>query len=193
MGLFDFFKKHDKEKFDKNLNWGSYKFPDNVTGSLVKKINETEDQQYLSAFILACFKGRTANIDIREYDIIKSEVGAMHKYMQERDTLAATAITKITDQALLTEIAKNVRCQVNLGSHGNYAAMYILHLEAAATQKLTDEELLADVAKNAVSDKAVEVAIKKMSDQNALIHVAKNHPFVDIRVQAEKRLKELKG
>jgi hypothetical protein len=185
MGLF---KKRYKEKHEKNLTWESYRFPDNVTDSLVKKVNETDDQHYLSAFIFACFGKPSTSIAIREFDLMKSERGAMHKYMQERDTLAATAIKKITDPALLVEIAKSVNCQVDLGSHGNYATMYILHLEAAATQKLTDEEFLADVAKNAVSHYAVEEAIKKLSDQNAIAYVAKNHAHIDIRIKAIQKL-----
>ncbi|MDR2149083.1 MAG: hypothetical protein LBE91_21800 [Tannerella sp.] len=181
MGLFDFLKKSYKKK----LKWGSYRFPDNVTGSLVKKINKTDDQQYLSAFILACFK-KSPEIDIRNFDPVKSKLGDKHRYMLERDILAAVAISRITDQTLLAEMAKNVCCQVDLGLHGIYTTIFLLRLEVAATQRLTTEELLCDVAMNAVSRYAVEAAIIKLSDRKS--HDAGNHKIEAIRQKAIQRL-----
>jgi hypothetical protein len=69
-----------------------------------------------------------------------------------------TALQKIADTALLAEIAKSVNCLVDLGSHGNYAQMVIVHLEVAALQRIADEKALRGIAQNAVSHWARDAA-----------------------------------
>jgi hypothetical protein len=65
--------------FDKSkkLHFGTYRFPDKVTDRQIKEI----DQRYLQAFIMACYKGPGIGVGIRQFDIMKSDNGAMHRYM----------------------------------------------------------------------------------------------------------------
>jgi len=88
--------------------------------------------------------------------------GSIQEAMIERELILYSAINNLHKEEYLADIAKNVRCQIDLGRHTNYSTKVLYHVECLAVMKLHNQALLEDVAKNAVSEDVKNKALQKL-------------------------------
>lgn len=137
------------------------------------------------------------------------EQDALYKIFQTEVnyTLRKEALERITDDSLLVDIALNnedsgitrptvrrIRDQSCLMEVLNKSSDHIVLLEV--TKNITDQSVLIDIARHGwkvySSGRIRETAIKRLLDKTVLEDIAKHDRSKSIRMEAEKRLKELK-
>ena len=89
----------------------------------------------------------------------------------DRELIFFLAIRNLHVEEFLAEIAKNVRCQIDLGRHTNYSTKVIYNIECLAVAKIQNQALLEDVAKNAGSGEVKIMALQKIESQDFLMSV----------------------
>jgi len=90
------------------------------------------------------------------------------------------ATSKITDQAVLAEIA------LSYSNVDAYESDFELYEDAY--KKITDQEQLSKIAKNHIDAVVREDATKKLTNQDALAEIAKNDSYQSIRKVAVEKL-----
>jgi hypothetical protein len=99
-------------------------------------------------------------------------------WKSENEEKAFRAVEKITDQALMTKLAKVAK----KAKHWK--------VRKAAVEKLTDQTVLADIAKNDINWRVRKAAVEKLTERTALIDVARNSNYYDVSEKATMELIE---
>jgi len=97
--------------------------------------------------------------------------GSIQEAMIDRELILFSAINNIHVEEYLAEIAKNVRCQIDLGRHTNYSTKVIYYIERLAVAKIQNQILLEAVARNAISGEVKIMALQKIESQDFLMSV----------------------
>ena len=113
--------------------------------------------------------------------IIKTiAAGNRDGYRTDKGDLIELAVQKITNQALLVDIIKNVR---NPRSE-------LREMRELAIEKITEPNLLVDIAKNAPLYYSRRLAIEKIEDETFLAYVAKNDKDDCVRYAAVEKIND---
>jgi len=97
--------------------------------------------------------------------------GSIQEAMIDRELIIFLAINNLHVEEYLADIAKNVRCQIDLGRHTNYSTKVIYYIERLAVAKIQNQTLLEAVAKNARSGEVKIMALQKIESQDFLMSV----------------------
>ena len=92
------------------------------------------------------------------------EVGAsssIQEAMIERELILYSAINNLHKDEYLADIAKNVKCKIDLGRHTNYTTKVLYHVEFLAVEKIQSPKLLKDVVKNTTGEVQM-LALKRL-------------------------------
>lgn len=86
------------------------------------------------------------------------------------------AVTKLTDQKLLADVAKNAKN---------------VEVSKRVAEKLVEQDLLFDVAMNSKHEMAAEVAASKLNNQKQIVEVLKNSKLRSARLSVVEKVKDI--
>lgn len=174
--------------------------------AVLKKAIEKNDQ-----YVLSKIASRTASWAVGDEEVVSDAVGIaiVDKLTDEEnlqfiaefadsEVVSKAAVEKLTDQALLADIAKQVKGiatdtalnmltdQVLLASVAKDAEVEYICIEAL--KKITDQVLIVDIAKNARYVYVCFLALDKVTDRTLLANIAENAKFMPISREAVSKL-----